>query len=122
MMMLTRIKFRIVAGIIIAYLLFSFITSYKGAPRYKIEKSWENLATNCGYQVFMENSFKANTMYTQYPRLGEWTIEGIFLRETPNLQAKITRMYIKMDPTQFKNSNTEDIVVYQTEHTISDYN
>lgn len=26
-----------------------------------------------------------------------------------------------MDPTQFKNSDTPDIVVYQTEHTDSDY-
>lgn len=119
--MLTRLKFRVVAAAIVSYLLFSFITSHQAAPRYSIDKNWENLASNCGYQVFMENSFKANSMYILYPRLGEWTIEGIFLHEVPNLQKKITRLYVKMNPTQFKNIDTPDVVVYQTDHTSSDY-
>lgn len=53
MVMLTRLKFRVVAAVLVCYLLFSFITAHKTAPRYSIEKNWENLANNCGYQVFM---------------------------------------------------------------------
>jgi hypothetical protein len=121
MIMLARIKFRIISALIIGYLLFSFITDPRSTPKFHVEKSWRSLANNCGYEAFMENSFRANSIYEEYPKLGEWTVEGIFLKEEPNLERKITRMYIKMDPSQFRSPVTEDIVVYQTDHTSSDY-
>jgi hypothetical protein len=54
-------------------------------------------------------------MYAEYPQLGEWTIAGIYLREEK--VGSIKKYYIKMNPTQFKNALTEDIVVIVTSHT-----
>jgi hypothetical protein len=84
--------------------------------------NWRSLANNCGYEAYLDNSFRANTLYAEYPRLGEWTLSGIFLRETPLVEKHIVKLYIKMNPTQFKNNMTEDIVVYQTSQTLREYN
>ena len=56
-------------------------------------------------------------MLSDYAQLGEWSIEGILLRSEPSLQKETIKLFIKMNPTQFKNNETEDIVVYQTSHT-----
>lgn len=66
--------------------------------------------------MFLENSYKANTMYAEYPQLGEWTIVGIFLRENHE-GGRMKRLAVKMDPSQFKNPMTEDIVIKITEQT-----
>lgn len=122
MVMLTKTKFRVVASALVLFLLYSFMTEFKTSSlNFQVEKEWTNLANNCGYEAYLENSFRANSIYAQYPKLGEWTIEGIFLRETPNIQKKVTRLFVKMDPSQFKNGLTEDIVVYQTDQTASSY-
>ena len=52
--------------------------------------------------------------------MGEWNIEGVFLREKAFVEHHISKLYIKMDPSQFKNNMSEDIVVYETIHTNSD--
>jgi hypothetical protein len=49
MIMLSKIKFRIIAGIIIAYLAYLFVIEYKEKPKYVLEKTWKSLANNCGY-------------------------------------------------------------------------
>lgn len=74
MIMLSRFKFRIVAIAIITYLLYLYIVEVQQRPRFTIEKTWKSLASNCGYEAMLENPFKANTMYSEYPQLGEWVI------------------------------------------------
>ena len=50
MIMLTRTKFRIVAAVVVAVLLYFFIAGIKNSPKgVHIEKTWINLANNCGY-------------------------------------------------------------------------
>lgn len=116
MFMLSRNKFRAIAALLIAYLLYTYAMELHSRPKVNIEKTWTSLANNCGYEMFLENSYRANSMYAEYPQLGEWTITGIFLRENHE-GGRLKRLAVKMDPSQFKNPMTEDIVVKITEQT-----
>lgn len=81
MIMLSRNKFRAVAALVVAAMVYLFVVELQQRPKYVVEKTWRSLATNCGYEAMLENPFKANSMYAEYPQLGEWQIEGVFLRE-----------------------------------------
>ena len=53
MMMLSKTKYRVIAAIVVSYLLCLFVIEYKEKPRYVLEKSWKSLANNCGYEAFL---------------------------------------------------------------------
>lgn len=117
MFMLSKFKFRVIASLISAYILYLFILEAYERPKNNIEKTWISLANNCGYEAYLENAFRANELYSKYPQLGEWTIAGIFLKEEQIVVDKLRKFFIKMRPTQFKNPMAEDIVVLITSHT-----
>ena len=107
MFMLTRNKFRAIAGIIVLALVYWFIVGYSDShetsKEVRIEKNWQSIADNCGYEPYLENPFQANELYEKYNDLGEWTLEGFFLREEPLIEKSAMKLYIKMNPSQFKN-------------------
>jgi len=54
MVMLTKNKYRIVAGIIIAVLVYSFSVNIKNTPgKPHLEQTWDSIANNCGYEAFV---------------------------------------------------------------------
>ena len=59
----------------------------------------------------LENSINANMFYEKYQNT-QWNLDhGIFLSMSNVGTSKQVTMEIKMNPTQFKNPETEDIVV-----------
>lgn len=83
MMLLSKTKFRIVAVILIAVIGYFYATepSYEYQPRVKIDKTWKSLATNCGYDMYMVNSFRFNYLYSLYEDVGDWEIEAVYIGE-----------------------------------------
>jgi hypothetical protein len=53
MIMLSRLKFRVVAIAIITYVLYLYIVEVKQRPKFTIEKTWKSLASNCGYESML---------------------------------------------------------------------
>ena len=69
MIMLSKFKFRIIAFCIIVYLAYLLAIDIRAMPKSNITKTWESIATNAGYEAFLENAFKANSLYNEYPKL-----------------------------------------------------
>jgi hypothetical protein len=66
MMLISKNKFRFVAVLLIAALIYAYTLEPTHKPKVPIEKSWRSLVGNCGYEAHMENSFRANLFYEQY--------------------------------------------------------
>lgn len=49
MFMLSKNKFRVIATIVILYLLYSYAVDIHNRPKVNIDKTWTSLANNCGY-------------------------------------------------------------------------
>jgi len=49
MIMLSKLKFRIIAIIIATYLTYLFVIEIKEKPKSNIEKNWISIANNAGY-------------------------------------------------------------------------
>ena len=83
MVLLSKTKFRIAAGLACGVLLYLFATepSYHYEPRVRIEKSWKSIVSNCGYDTYVENSFKFRYLYNLYEESNGWNLEGIFLSQ-----------------------------------------
>ena len=76
MVMLSKLKFRAIAALISAYLLSLFVLEAYEKPKNTIEKTWISLANNCGYEAYLENAFRANKLYGEYPSLGNEISQG----------------------------------------------
>lgn len=69
------------------------------------------MADSCGYEVFVENSFKSNSIFSKYLASGDdWIIEGVYLATISQPNGSI-KLALKMDPTQFNNPDTEDCLL-----------
>lgn len=66
------------------------------------------MVTNCGYDVYMENSFKFNYLYELYEDTANWSLEGVFIVKEHPSKGYVT-LKVKMNPTQFNDPDTEDI-------------
>jgi hypothetical protein len=61
--LLSKNKFRVIATIVIALMVYLYLNEPKHKPKVKIEKTWESLATNCGYEPYLENSYRSNYLF-----------------------------------------------------------
>ena len=64
MMLLSKNKFRVIAIAIIGLLLYFYANEPDHKPKIPISKSWKSLVTNCGYESHLENSVRANALYS----------------------------------------------------------
>ncbi len=81
MVLVSKTKFRIVAAILMIIIGYFYIMepSHEYQPRVKIDKTWKSLATNCGYDMYMINSFKFNYLYSLYEDVSDWEIEAVYI-------------------------------------------
>ena len=66
MVILSKTKFRVAALLIIGLVCYSIYNEPEIKSRVPVEKTWRSMAANCGYEMMLENSLKANMLYDQY--------------------------------------------------------
>lgn len=76
MLLVSKLKFRVIAAVLIIGLAYWYINepSYQFKPRVKIEKTWKSIVTNCGYDSYLDNSFKCNYLYSFYEDTNNWNL------------------------------------------------
>ena len=72
MALVSKQKFRIVALLGIAFLVYLFLTEPTIKPKIEVEKNWRSVAANSGLDMYLENSFKANYFYEIFQNSGDW--------------------------------------------------
>lgn len=76
MMLVSKFKFRAIAVVLMILLAYFYIIQpkYQYQPRAKIDKTWRSIVTNCGYDAYIDNSFKFNYLYGLYQQTDNWKL------------------------------------------------
>lgn len=64
--------------------------------------------------MYIENSYRFNYLYNLYEETTDWELEGVYLdkKETRGItRGAFGYLRVKMNPTQFKDEDTQDINV-----------
>lgn len=117
--MIGKGKFKIITAIITVVMIYLYMQEPKHQPKVKVDKTWDSLIKNCGYRVYVENSYKANYLYSEYIDSGEWTIEGTYIASAGYVnKGTLERVKIKMNPSQFVSRDIADLLLQSESKTL----
>ena len=71
------------------------------------------MVRNCGYEAYLENSYRANFFYNEYIESGnDWSLKPIYIGEEDMIKGiKYIKLKVKMNPTQFADPKTHDFMI-----------